>query len=168
MAELNSSYSGDLMDNIKEWSRSGLGLLKAGLPDKSANRSARRLGADVDHLLSRADNATRHEIVREIRGLAAYTRLRKAQNDIWLRCDILALDAHSPLQVDPRGVVAQFTEEEREAVEYVESSPGGVQPEAGVAWAWFGEAECVDWPDLRWRPRLTDVQRPGQRRRHPQ
>lgn len=101
------------------------------------------MGADVDHLLNRADNATRHEIVREVRGLAQFIRLRKAQNDIQLRCDLLALDTKSPLQVDPKGVIAQFTEEEREAVEYVESTPGAIPPEAGVAWAWFGEAECV-------------------------
>lgn len=82
-----ASNGGSLMDPILDWAKDGLAFLRDGASPSSS--SAPRAGADVDALLSRAGPSKSRAVLDESRAFARWTALRKAQQDLELRVDLM-------------------------------------------------------------------------------
>jgi len=107
-------------------------------------RSRSRSGFDIDALIENVDVETRNEILREVRGLAFYTKMKKVSGDIWLRCDLLELN--QGVHVDPGTAFAELASEDRDVLTYVDEAKSevrGGRAEDALAWAWFGEDDVL-------------------------
>jgi len=88
---LQAANGGDLLDPILGWAKDGLAFLRDGAkpPSSSSSSSAQRAGADVDALLARAGDKDAAAVKTEARAFARWTALRKAQQDLELRVDLI-------------------------------------------------------------------------------
>ncbi|GAA5857428.1 hypothetical protein JCM9279_002509 [Rhodotorula babjevae] len=104
-----AANGGDLLDPILGWAKDGLAFLRDGAKPPSSSSSSPRAGADVDALLARASDKDAAAVKTEARAFARWTALRKAQQDLELRVDLILAarssssnggDAHPPSALD--------------------------------------------------------------------
>ncbi|GAA5912338.1 hypothetical protein JCM8208_003330 [Rhodotorula glutinis] len=103
-----TANGGDLLDPILGWAKDGLAFLRDGAKPSTSSSSA-RAGADVDALLARAGDEDAAAVKTEARAFARWTALRKAQQDLELRVDLILAsrssaasngDAHGAAELD--------------------------------------------------------------------
>ncbi|GAA98829.1 uncharacterized protein L969DRAFT_51051 [Mixia osmundae IAM 14324] len=139
---------GDLTKPIIAWSRGGLNFIKNGIPESpggSGGKGQRRYGVDVDGLLEGVSSRGQAKILAEVQSVALYTKQKKCEADIMLRCDLL--EAYEGIKLNAADLYSTLVSEDRDVAAYsARVGRKSTRDEYQVDWAWFAHSDLLNNP----------------------